>query len=99
MAWPLAGSSAKPLEVEKENTRIVDGAGEKSGITGRCEQIQAQVEETTSDCGREELQERLAMLGGGVATIRVGGSAEVGVKERIRPDRINSTICRRNSGG
>src|SRR5208283_5465178 len=64
---------AKRVLIEKENTTIVEGAG----IKGRCNQIRAQIEETTSDCDREKLQERLAKLAGGVAVIRVGGSAEV----------------------
>ena len=64
---------AKLIKIEKENTTIVDGAGEKSEINGRCEQIKAQIEETTSDYDREKLQERLAKLAGGVAVIRVGG--------------------------
>ena len=78
---------AKMVRIEKENTTIVDGAGEKEQITGRCEQIKAQIEETTSDYDREKLQERLAKLAGGVAVIRVGGSTEVEVKERT--DRVD----------
>src|SRR3712207_978500 len=73
--------------VEKENTTIVGGAGQKEAIQGRVAQIRAQIEETTSDYDREKLQERLAKLAGGVAVIRVGGSTEVGVKER--KDRVN----------
>ena len=64
---------AKKVLIEKENTTIVEGAGEKSDISGRCGQIRAQIEETTSDYDREKLQERLAKLAGGVAVIRVGG--------------------------
>ncbi|MDO9499387.1 TCP-1/cpn60 chaperonin family protein, partial [Falsiroseomonas sp.] len=75
---------------EKENTTIVDGAGEKTEIQGRCEQIKAQIEETTSDYDREKLQERLAKLAGGVAVIRVGGSTEVEVKER--KDRVDDAL-------
>jgi len=67
------------VRIEKENTTIVDGAGAKDQITGRCEQIKAQIEETTSDYDREKLQERLAKLAGGVTVIRVGGSTEVEV--------------------
>ena len=67
---------AKKVLIEKENTTIVEGAGEKSDIAGRCGQIRAQIEETTSDYDREKLQERLAKLAGGVAVIRVGGSTE-----------------------
>ena len=73
---------AKKVLIEKENTTIVEGAGKKADIVGRCNQIRAQVEETTSDYDREKLQERLAKLAGGVAVIRVGGSSEVEVKER-----------------
>ncbi|NKC29448.1 chaperonin GroEL [Falsiroseomonas selenitidurans] len=81
---------AKLVKIEKENTTIVDGAGEKSEIQGRCEQIKAQIEETTSDYDREKLQERLAKLAGGVAVIRVGGSTEVEVKER--KDRVDDAL-------
>ena len=81
---------AKTIRIEKENTTIVDGAGEKSEIEGRCEQIKAQIEETTSDYDREKLQERLAKLAGGVAVIRVGGSTEVEVKER--KDRVDDAL-------
>ena len=81
---------AKMVRIEKENTTIVDGAGEKSAITGRVEQIKAQIEETTSDYDREKLQERLAKLAGGVAVIRVGGSTEVEVKER--KDRVDDAL-------
>ena len=65
---------AKKVLIEKENTTIVEGAGKKDDIKGRCNQIRAQIEETTSDYDREKLQERLAKLAGGVAVIRVGGS-------------------------
>ena len=81
---------AKTVRIEKENTTIVDGAGEKDQIAGRCEQIKAQIEETTSDYDREKLQERLAKLAGGVAVIRVGGSTEVEVKER--KDRVDDAL-------
>src|ERR687893_1076460 len=73
---------AKTVRIEKENTTIIDGAGSKDDIQGRVAQIKAQVEETTSDYDREKLQERQAKLAGGVAVIRVGGSTEVGGKER-----------------
>jgi chaperonin GroEL len=73
---------AKKTVVEKENTTIVEGIGKSDDIKGRCNQIRAQIEETTSDYDREKLQERLAKLAGGVAVIRVGGSTEVEVKER-----------------
>ncbi|WP_372616921.1 chaperonin GroEL [Falsiroseomonas sp.] len=81
---------AKTVRIEKENTTIVDGAGSKEEIQGRCEQIKAQIEETTSDYDREKLQERLAKLAGGVAVIRVGGSTEVEVKER--KDRVDDAL-------
>src|SRR3954447_6199054 len=81
---------AKKVRVEKENTTIIDGGGQKSDIEGRCTQIRQQVEETTSDYDREKLQERLAKLAGGVAVIRVGGSTEVEVKER--KDRIDDAM-------
>jgi chaperonin GroEL len=73
---------AKKIVVEKENTTIIQGAGKKSDIEARAEQIRAQIEKTTSDYDREKLQERLAKLTGGVAVIRVGGSTEIEVKER-----------------
>ena len=81
---------AKKVAIEKENTTIVEGAGKKTDIVGRCNQIRAQVEETTSDYDREKLQERLAKLAGGVAIIRVGGSSEVEVKER--KDRVDDAL-------
>jgi chaperonin GroEL len=81
---------AKRVRVEKENTTIIDGAGKKEDIEGRCTQIRQQIEETTSDYDREKLQERLAKLAGGVAVIRVGGSTEVEVKER--KDRVDDAM-------
>jgi chaperonin GroEL len=81
---------AKKVVIEKENTTIVDGAGNRAGIQGRVSQIKAQIEETTSDYDREKLQERLAKLAGGVAVIRVGGSTEVEVKER--KDRVDDAL-------
>ncbi|WP_114375565.1 chaperonin GroEL [Elioraea thermophila] len=81
---------AKKVIIEKENTTIVEGAGKKSDIQGRCNQIKAQIEETTSDYDREKLQERLAKLAGGVAVIRVGGATEVEVKER--KDRVDDAL-------
>ncbi len=81
---------AKRVVIEKENTTIVDGAGSKEEIQGRCNQIRAQIEETTSDYDREKLQERLAKLAGGVAVIRVGGATEVEVKER--KDRVDDAM-------
>ena len=81
---------AKKVVVEKENTTIVDGSGKKADIEGRCNQIKAQIEETTSDYDREKLQERLAKLAGGVAVIRVGGATEIEVKER--KDRVDDAM-------
>jgi chaperonin GroEL len=81
---------AKRVVIEKENTTVIDGAGAKEEITGRCNQIRAQVEETTSDYDREKLQERLAKLAGGVAVIRVGGATEIEVKER--KDRVDDAM-------
>jgi chaperonin GroEL len=81
---------AKKVLIEKENSTIVEGAGKKNDIVGRCNQIRAQIEETTSDYDREKLQERLAKLAGGVAVIRVGGSTEVEVKER--KDRVDDAL-------
>ena len=81
---------AKKVLIEKENTTIVDGAGKKKEIEGRCNQIRAQIEETTSDYDREKLAERLAKLAGGVAVIRVGGATEVEVKER--KDRVDDAM-------
>ena len=74
--------TAKKVLISKEETTIVEGVGKKSEIQGRCTQIRAQIEETTSDYDTEKLQERLAKLAGGVAVIRVGGATEVQVKER-----------------
>jgi chaperonin GroEL len=81
---------AKRVRVEKENTTIINGAGEKKDIDGRIAQIKAQIEETTSDYDKEKLQERLAKLAGGVAVIRVGGATEVEVKER--KDRVEDAL-------
>jgi len=81
---------AKKVSITKENTTIVDGAGEKSEIQGRVAQIKQQIEETTSDYDKEKLQERLAKLAGGVAVIRVGGATEVEVKEK--KDRVDDAL-------
>ena len=81
---------AKRVLIEKENTTLVEGAGSADDIKGRCNQIRAQVEETTSDYDREKLQERLAKLAGGVAVIRVGGATETEVKER--KDRVDDAL-------
>jgi chaperonin GroEL len=82
--------TAKRVEITKENTTIVDGAGSADDIQGRVGQIKAQIEETTSDYDREKLQERLAKLAGGVAVIKVGGSTEIEVKER--KDRVDDAL-------
>ena len=82
--------SAKKVIIEKDETTIIDGAGKKQDIEGRCRQIRVQIEETTSDYDREKLQERLAKLAGGVAVIRVGGATEVEVKER--KDRVEDAM-------
>ena len=81
---------AKKVRIEKENTTIIDGAGKKEDIEGRCTQLRAQIEETTSDYDKEKLQERLAKLSGGVAIIRVGGATEVEVRER--KDRVDDAM-------
>ena len=72
----------KRIEVEKESTTLIDGAGEKKTIESRIKNIRAQIEETTSDYDREKLQERLAKLAGGVALIKVGAATEVEMKEK-----------------
>ncbi|MFG1349406.1 chaperonin GroEL [Xanthobacter autotrophicus] len=81
---------AKKVVIEKENTTIVDGSGEKADIEARIAQIRAQIETTTSDYDREKAQERLAKLAGGVAVVRVGGSTEVEVKEK--KDRVDDAL-------
>ncbi|HWJ71122.1 MAG TPA: chaperonin GroEL [Sphingobium sp.] len=81
---------AKRVAIDKDNTTIVDGAGDADAIKGRVEQIRAQIETTTSDYDREKLQERLAKLAGGVAVIKVGGATEVEVKER--KDRVDDAL-------
>ncbi|KGJ06743.1 chaperonin GroEL [Paracoccus halophilus] len=82
--------TAKKISINKDNTTIVDGAGEKSEIEARVSQIRQQIEETTSDYDKEKLQERVAKLAGGVAVIRVGGMTEVEVKER--KDRVDDAL-------
>jgi chaperonin GroEL len=82
--------TAKNVSITKDETTIVDGAGKKKDIQARCNQIRAQIEDTTSDYDREKLQERLAKLAGGVAVLRVGGSTEVEVKER--KDRVDDAM-------
>ncbi|OEJ66191.1 chaperonin GroEL [Magnetovibrio blakemorei] len=82
--------TCKRVSITKEETTIVDGAGAKKAIQARCNQIRAQVEETSSDYDKEKLQERLAKLAGGVAVIHVGGSSEIEVKER--KDRVDDAL-------
>ncbi|MCG7622851.1 MULTISPECIES: chaperonin GroEL [unclassified Epibacterium] len=82
--------TAKKVQITKDETTIVDGAGEKAEIEARVAQIRAQIEETTSDYDREKLQERVAKLAGGVAVIRVGGMTETEVKER--KDRVDDAL-------
>ncbi len=74
--------TARQVKIEKENTIIVDGAGDKDAIKGRVAQIRQQIETTTSDFDREKLQERLAKLAGGVAVIKVGAATEIEMKEK-----------------
>jgi len=81
---------AKKVTITKDDTTIVDGAGDKAGIEGRIGQIKKQIEDTTSDYDKEKLQERLAKLAGGVAVVRVGGSTEVEVKEK--KDRVDDAL-------
>jgi chaperonin GroEL len=81
---------AKKVTITKEDTTIVDGSGDKTGIEGRIAQIKKQIEDTTSDYDKEKLQERLAKLAGGVAVIRVGGATEVEVKEK--KDRVDDAL-------
>jgi chaperonin GroEL len=84
---------AKRITIDKDNTTIIDGAGERAALEGRVKQIRAQVEETTSDYDREKLQERLAKLVGGVAVIKVGAATETEMKEKKArvEDALNAT--------
>ena len=81
---------AKKVTIDKDNTTLVDGAGDGADIKARVEQIRAQIEVTSSDYDKEKLQERLAKLAGGVAVIKVGGATEVEVKER--KDRVDDAL-------
>jgi chaperonin GroEL len=85
--------TAKRVSISKDETTLVRGAGDKEAIEGRCNQIRAQIEETSSEYDREKLQERLAKLAGGVAVIKVGGATEIEVKERkdLVEDALNAT--------
>jgi chaperonin GroEL len=89
VALDMLGRTKKVI-ITKEETTIVEGAGKKADISGRCTQIRQQIEDTTSDYDKEKLQERLAKLAGGVAVIRVGGATEVEVKER--KDRVSDAL-------
>ncbi len=82
--------TAKKVAITKDETTVIDGAGDKAEIDARVAQIRTQIEETTSDYDREKLQERVAKLAGGVAVIRVGGMTEVEVKER--KDRVDDAL-------
>jgi len=86
---PMLGS-AKLVTIDKDNTTIIDGAGKKADINGRCEQLRAQIAETSSDYDKEKLHERLAKLAGGVAVIKVGGATETEVKEK--KDRVDDAL-------
>jgi chaperonin GroEL len=81
---------AKKIRITKDDTTVVDGAGDKGEIEARVAQIRQQIDDTTSDYDREKLQERLAKLAGGVAVIRVGGATEVEVKEK--KDRVDDAL-------
>ncbi len=81
---------AKKIRITKDDTTVIDGAGEKATIEARANQIRQQIEDTTSDYDREKLQERLAKLAGGVAVLRVGGATEIEVKER--KDRVDDAL-------
>jgi chaperonin GroEL len=99
MGWKLENVSIKELgscrkvNIDRDNTTIIDGAGSREDIEGRVKQIRAQIEETTSDYDREKLQERLAKLVGGVAVIRVGAATEIEMKEKKArvEDALNAT--------
>jgi chaperonin GroEL len=99
MGWKLENvtmkelGTAKKVNIDRDNTTIIDGGGERSAIEGRVKQIRAQIDETTSDYDREKLQERLAKLVGGVAVIRVGAATEIEMKEKKArvEDALNAT--------
>jgi chaperonin GroEL len=82
--------TADSITIDKDNTTVVGGKGEKEGITARVNQIKAQIESTTSDYDREKLQERLAKLSGGVAVLYVGAATEVEMKEK--KDRVDDAL-------
>jgi len=83
--------TAKRIQVGKENTTIIDGAGSETDIKARCEQIRSQVEETSSDYDKEKLQERLVKLAGGVAVIKVGAATEMEMKKARVEDALHAT--------
>jgi chaperonin GroEL len=99
MGWKLENvtlkelGTAKRISIDKDNTTIIDGGGERVAIEGRVKQIRAQIDETTSDYDREKLQERLAKLVGGVAVVRVGAATEIEMKEKKArvEDALNAT--------
>ena len=99
MGWKLENvtlkelGSARKVNIDRDNTTLIDGGGDRSAIEGRVKQIRAQIEETTSDYDREKLQERLAKLVGGVAVIRVGAATEIEMKEKKArvEDALNAT--------
>jgi chaperonin GroEL len=82
---------AKKILITKDDTTIIAGKGNKDDVTSRCKNIEAQIEETTSDYDKEKLQERLAKLSGGVAILKVGGTTEVEVKEK--KDRVEDALA------
>jgi len=87
---PMILAALKKITIDKDNTTIVNGAGEKKLITDRVSQIKKQIENTTSDYDREKLQERLAKLAGGVAVLYIGAATEVEMKEK--KDRVNDAV-------
>ncbi len=106
MGWKLENvtlkelGSAKRINIDRDNTTIIDGGGDRAAIEGRVKQIRAQVDETTSDYDREKLQERLAKLVGGVAVIRVGAATEIEMKEKKArvEDALNATRAASDEG-
>jgi chaperonin GroEL len=106
MGWKLENVTMKELgtckkvNIDRDNTTIIDGAGSREAIEGRVKQIRAQIEETTSDYDREKLQERLAKIVGGVAVIRVGAATEIEMKEKKArvEDALNATRAAADEG-
>jgi chaperonin GroEL len=91
---------AKRVKIDKDNTTIIDGAGDKKKIQGRCQEIRTQIEKTTSDYDKEKLQERLAKLAGGVAVVKVGAATETEMKEKKArvEDALNATRAAAEEG-